>query len=153
MHLNKRNRGYILLEVVILLNVISLFIILNSKIIIENVTKANLYQINDDILTLSLDENNLINEAIIDINNNEEIYKNLIDSDQSNKVNYLYEYSKDSNFNIYINQGKIFLVRKSKSRDLYRVMIPKVKKRGNEEEIIIIPTSYIVYNLNFEEDL
>lgn len=148
MYLDKRNRGYILLEVLILLNVISLFIILNSKIIVENVTKANLYQINDDILTLSLDENNLINEAIIDINNNEEVYKNLIDSNKVTEVNYLYKYSRDSNLSIYIKEGKIFLVRKSKNGNLYRTMISKVKKRGDEEEIIIIPTSYIVYNLN-----
>lgn len=148
MHLDKRNRGYILLEVLILLNVISLFIILNSKIIVENVTKANLYEINDDILTLSLDENNLINEAIIDINNNEEVYKNLIDSNKVTEVNYLYKYSQDSNLNIRIKEGKIFLVRKSKRGNLYRTMISKVKKKGDEEEIIIIPTSYIVYNLN-----
>lgn len=148
MYLDKRNRGYILLEVLILLNVISLFIILNSKIIVENVTKANLYQINEDILTLSLDENKLINEAIIDINNNEEVYKNLIDSNKVTEVNYLYKYSQDSNLNIHIKEGKIFLVRKSKRGNLYRTMISKVKKKGDEEEIIIIPTSYIVYNLN-----
>ncbi len=148
MYLNKRKRGYILLEVLILLNVISLFIILNSKTIVENVTKARLYQINDDILTLRLDENNLIKEASLDINNNEEIYKNLIDSNKVTEVNYLYKYSKDSNLNIYIKEGKIFLIRKNKSGDLYRIMMHKVKKRGNKEEIIIIPTSYLAYNLN-----
>jgi competence protein ComGC len=147
-YLNKRKRGYILLEVLILLNVISLFIILNSKTIVENVTKARLYQINDDILTLRLDENNLIKEASLDINNNEEIYKNLIDSNKVTEVNYLYKYSKDSNLNIYIKEGKIFLIRKNKSGDLYRIMMHKVKKRGNKEEIIIIPTSYLAYNLN-----
>lgn len=149
MYLDKRNRGYILLEVLILLNIISIFILLNSKIIIENITKAKLYGINNDVLTLSRDENNLINEAIIDINSNEEIYKNLIDKDKVSEVDYLYQYSNDSNLSLKIKEGKIFLIRKNKAGDLYRAMISKLKIKGDREEIIILPTSYQEYNLNF----
>lgn len=148
MHLVKRNRGYILLEVLILLNIISILILLSSRIIVENITKAKLYQIKNDILTLSLDESSLIKEATIDINDNEELYENMKDSDKVNDVNYLYTYSKDSNLNIKIKEGKIFLIRKNKSGDLYRAMTSKIKKIEEEEKIILIPTSYIEYNLN-----
>lgn len=70
------------------------------------------------------------------------------DSDKVNDVNYLYTYSKDSNLNIKIKEGKIFLIRKNKSGDLYRAMTSKIKKIEEEEKIILIPTSYIEYNLN-----
>lgn len=149
MYLDKRNRGYILLEVLILLNIISIFILFNSKIIIENITKAKLYRINNDVLTLSRDENNLINEAIIDINSNEEIYKNLIDKDKASEVDYLYQYSNDSNLSLKIKEGKIFLIRQNQGGDLYRAMISKLKIKGDREEIIILPTYYQEYNLNF----
>lgn len=149
MYLDKRNRGYILLEVLILLNIISIFILLNSKIIIENITKAKLYGINNDVLTLSRDENNLINEAIIDINSNEEIYKNLIDKDKVSEVDYLYQYSNDNNLSLKIKEGKIFLIKQNQGGDLYRAMISKLKIKGDREEIIILPTYYQEYNLNF----
>lgn len=149
MYLDKRNRGYILLEVLILLNIISIFILLNSKIIIENITKAKLYGINNDVLTLSRDENNLINEAIIDINSNEEIYENLIDKDKVSEVDYLYQYSNDNNLSLKIKEGKIFLIKQNQGGDLYRAMISKLKIKGDREEIIILPTYYQEYNLNF----
>lgn len=148
MHLKKKNEGYILLEVLLLLGIISLLIVLNSKIIVQNISKVKLYEIEDDILTLSIDESALIDEANININNNEELCAKLKDSTKQNEINFNYEYSKDSNLYIKIVSGKIFLIKKSSSGNLYRGMKLKILNGDGGEKVTVIPTTYIEFNLN-----
>lgn len=148
MYLKKRKQGYILLEVLLLVGVVSFLLMVNSKVIVENITKSSLYQIKDDILTLSLNESNLIYEANLEINNSEELVETLADSNKVKSLNYNYTYSKDKNLKIKMVKGQMFLIRYENKKELYRLMDFKVKKIDDKEQIAITPTKYISYNLN-----
>lgn len=148
MYLKKRKQGYILLEVLLLVGVVSFLLMVNSKIIVENITKSSLYQIKEDILTLTLNESNLIYEANLEINNSEELVETLADSNKAKSLNYNYTYSKDKNLKIKMVKGQMFLIRYEKNKELYRWMDFKVKKVDDKEQIIITPKKYISYNLN-----
>ena len=74
MYLNKNN-GVIMLEVVMFLNVLLILIVLSSKMIIANVSKFSLYEIKEDILTLSSEEYELLNEVKESVLKDNEIIK------------------------------------------------------------------------------
>lgn len=148
MYLKKRKQGYILLEVLLLVAMVSFLLMVNSKIIVENITKSSLYKINDDILTLTLNESNLIYEANSEINNNKELIETLADSNKVDSFNYNYTYSKDNNLKLKMVKGQMFLIRYENKKEQYRWMDFKVKKVDDKEQIIITPTKYISYNLN-----
>ena len=68
----RKKQGVIMLEVLILLNILTILIIYNSKIIISNLSKCDLYEIKEDIFYVNDLEYGLLNEIVSLIENNEE---------------------------------------------------------------------------------
>ena len=54
-----KKHGVIMLEVLILLNILIVLIVLSSKTIVANSSKYSLYEIGEDVLTLTNEENQL----------------------------------------------------------------------------------------------
>ena len=55
-----KKHGVIMLEVLILLNILIVLIVLSSKTIVANSSKYSLYEIGEDVLTLTNEENKLV---------------------------------------------------------------------------------------------
>ena len=68
-----KKHGVIMLEVLILLNILIVLIVLSSKTIVANSSKYSLYEIGEDVLTLTNEENKLIEEVKEVIFNDQEI--------------------------------------------------------------------------------
>lgn len=137
-----------LIEVLFLFSVISLLLLVNSKIIIENMKKCSLYKINDDVLSLSSEESSLINEVILDITKNREIFEKIKNNDELKSFNYIHEYSKNNKLEIKIVNGKMFLIKNDRNSNLYRAMIFEIRKDKEIEKLVIIPEKYIAYNMD-----
>ena len=77
-----------MLEVVMLLNVLLILIVLSSKMIIANVSKFSLYEIKEDILTLSSEEYELLNEVKESVLKDNEIIKILKQYKEDRKLEF-----------------------------------------------------------------
>lgn len=142
MYLNKNN-GVIMLEVVMLLNVLLILIVLSSKMIIANVSKFSLYEIKEDILTLSSEEYELLNEVKESVLKDNEIIKILKQYKEDRNLEFQYTFSKNNNMQFIIKENEMFI----KEDDLrpyesIRKINVIVKEDENKTEIIFIPTLY-----------
>ena len=70
----KKKQGVIMLEVLILLNILIVLIIYNSKNIIANSSKTDLYKIKEDIFYLNESEYDLLKEVENLIKDDEEVF-------------------------------------------------------------------------------
>ena len=70
----KKKQGVVMLEVLILLNILIVLIVYNSKSIIANLSKTDLYEIKEDIFYLNESEYDLLKEVEDLIKNDEEIF-------------------------------------------------------------------------------
>ena len=90
-----KKQGAIMLEVLVLLNVLIVLIVLSSKTIVANSSKYSLYEIREDILTLTNEENELLKEVKELILNDQEILSKFKSYKEDNSVNYEYEFSEN----------------------------------------------------------
>ena len=142
MYLNKNN-GVIMLEVVMFLNVLLILIVLSSKMIIANVSKFSLYEIKEDILTLSSEEYELLNEVKESVLKDNEIIKILKQYKEDRNLEFQYTFSKNNNMQFIIKENEMFI--KEDDLRLYesiRKINVIVKEDENKTEIIFIPTLY-----------
>ena len=142
MYLNKNN-GVIMLEVVMLLNVLLILIVLSSKMIIANVSKFSIYEIKEDILTLSSEEYELLNEVKESVLKDNEIIKILKQYKEDRNLEFQYTFSKNNNMQFIIKENEMFI--KEDDLRLYesiRKINVIVKEDENKTEIIFIPTLY-----------
>ena len=114
-----------MLEVVMLLNVLLILIVLSSKMIIANVSKFSLYEIKEDILTLSSEEYELLNEVKESVLKDNEIIKILKQYKEDRNLEFQYTFSKNNNMQFIIKENEMF-----------------IKEDENKTEIIFIPTLY-----------
>ena len=70
----KKKQGVVMLEVLILLNILIVLIVYNSKTIIANLNKCDLYEIKEDIFYLNDLEYDLLKEVEDLIKKDEEIF-------------------------------------------------------------------------------
>ena len=108
MYLNKNN-GVIMLEVVMLLNVLLILIVLSSKMIIANVSKFSLYEIKEDILTLSSEEYEFLNEVKESVLKDNEIIKILKQYKEDRNLEFQYTFSKNNNMQFIIKENEMFI--------------------------------------------
>lgn len=138
-----KKQGVIMLEVLILLNILLVLIIYNSKIIIANSSKNEFYEIRDDILYVSELEYELLCEVKKEFKSNEQLksYLQTYKDDLSIKYNYIF--SKNKKLKFIIEEGKIYL-----SEDLgngiesIREMDFIFINNNHNIEIIFIPKLY-----------
>ena len=142
MYLNKNN-GVIMLEVVMLLNVLIILIVLSSKMIIANVSKFSLYEIKEDILTLSSEEYELLNEVKESVLKDNEIIKILKQYKEDRNLEFQYTFSKNNNMKFIIKENEMFIKEDDlRSYESIRKINVIVKEDENKTEIIFIPTLY-----------
>ena len=142
MYLNKNN-GVIMLEVVMLLNVLLILIVLSSKMIIANVSKFSLYEIKEDILTLSSEEYELLNEVKESVLKDNEIIKILKQYKEDRNLEFQYTFSKNNNMQFIIKENEMFIKEDDlRSYESIRKIKVIVKEDENKTEIIFIPTLY-----------
>ena len=142
MYLNKNN-GVIMLEVVMLLNVLLILIVLSSKMIIANVSKFSLYEIKEDILTLSSEEYELLNEVKESVLKDNEIIKILKQCKEDRNLEFQYTFSKNNNMQFIIKENEMFIKEDDlRSYESIRKINVIVKEDENKTEIIFIPTLY-----------
>ena len=142
MYLNKNN-GVIMLEVVMLLNVLLILIVLSSKMIIANVSKFSLYEIKEDILTLSSEEYELLNEVKESVLKDNEIIKILKQYKEDRNLEFQYTFSKNNNMQFIIKENEMFIKEDDlRSYESIRKINVIVKEDKNKTEIIFIPTLY-----------
>ena len=145
MYLNKNN-GVIMLEVVMLLNVLLILIVLSSKMIIANVSKFSLYEIKEDILTLSSEEYELLNEvkeSVLKDNEIIKILKILKQYKEDRNLEFQYTFSKNNNMQFIIKENEMFIKEDDlRSYESIRKINVIVKEDENKTEIIFIPTLY-----------
>ena len=142
MYLNKNN-GVIMLEVVMLLNVLLILIVLSSKMIIANVIKFSLYEIKEDILTLSSEEYEFLNEVKESVLKDNEIIKILKQYKEDRNLEFQYTFSKNNNMQFIIKENEMFIKEDDlRSYESIRKINVIVKEDENKTEIIFIPTLY-----------
>lgn len=142
MYLNKNN-GVIMLEVVMLLNVLIILIVLSSKVIIANVSKFSLYEIKEDILTLSSEEYEFLNEVKESVLKDNEIIKILKQYKEDRNLEFQYTFSKNNNMKFIIKENEMFIKEDDlRSYESIRKINVIVKEDENKTEIIFIPTLY-----------
>lgn len=132
-----------MLEVVMLLNVLLILIVLSSKMIIANVSKFSLYEIKEDILTLSSEEYELLNEVKESVLKDNEIIKILKQYKEDRNLEFQYIFSKNNNMQFIIKENEMFIKEDDlRSYESIRKINVIVKEDKNKTEIIFIPTLY-----------
>lgn len=132
-----------MLEVVMLLNVLLILIVLSSKMIIANVGKFSLYEIKEDILTLSSEEYELLNEVKESVLKDNEIIKILKQYKEDRNLEFQYTFSKNNNMQFIIKENEMFIKEDDlRSYESIRKINVIVKEDENKTEIIFIPTLY-----------
>ncbi|MBQ5696688.1 MAG: hypothetical protein IIV48_08575, partial [Clostridium sp.] len=93
----KKKQGVVMLEVLLLLNVLLVLIVCNSKIITNNLSKLQLYQIKEDILTLNDLEYEILKEVQELAKNNDEIAQVIKNHKEDLSIKYQYNFSGNEN--------------------------------------------------------
>ena len=139
MYLNKNN-GVIMLEVVMLLNVLLILIVLSSKMIIANVSKFSLYEIKEDILTLSSEEYELLNEVKESVLKDNEIIKILKQYKEDRNLEFQYTFSKNNNMQFIIKENEMFIKEDDlRSYESIRKINVIVKKMRTKQKLYLFP--------------
>lgn len=143
----KKKHGVIMLEVLILLNILIVLIVYNSKSIVAKSSKTNLYEIKEDIFYLKESEYDLLKEVEDLIKNDEEVF-NFISSYKENlNINYEHIFSKNENLKFIIYEGKLYLkeVLPSRTESIREVDVVFIDEGVEEIEIIFRPKLYKIF--------
>ena len=141
----KKKQGVVMLEVLLLLNVLLVLIVCNSKVITNNLSKIQLYQIKEDILTLNDLEYGILKEVQELTKNNDEIAQVIKNHKEDLSIKYQYNFSGNENLKFIIENGNIYLKEIFEGniegiREIKMILI----KNGEEEEVIFKPELYKV---------
>ena len=141
----KKKQGVVMLEVLLLLNVLLVLIVCNSKIITNNLSKLQLYQIKEDILTLNDLEYEILKEVQELAKNDDEIAQVIKNHKEELSIKYQYSFSGNENLKFIIENGNIYLKEIFEGniegiREIKMILI----KNGEEEEGIFKPELYKV---------
>ena len=141
----KKKQGVVMLEVLLLLNVLLVLIVCNSKIITNNLSKLQFYQIKEDILTLNDLEYEILKEVQELAKNNDEIAQVIKNHKEDLSIKYQYNFSGNENLKFIIENGNIYLKQIFEGniesiREIKMILI----KNGEEEEVIFKPELYKV---------
>lgn len=136
----KKKKGFILTEVLILCSILVLIISFYTKNVIGDIKKSTLYYINDDILTMNEEEYEFLDKVIENLKSDKDIIES-IDTEKFKSINYEFSYL---NLSFKISEGNTYMIENNGTSILYRKM-DLVLKNNN---LIIVPKYYIGYNLN-----
>ena len=138
-----KKHGVIMLEVLILLNILIVLIVLSSKTIVANSSKYSLYEIGEDVLTLTNEENKLIEEVKEVIFNDQEILNKFESYKDDNSISLEYCFSENENIKLIISNGNCFLNDvKSETSQLIRKIDCIFIENEESIDIIFVPSLY-----------
>lgn len=138
-----KKHGVIMLEVLILLNILIVLIVLSSKTIVANSSKYSLYEIGEDVLTLTNEENKLIEEVKEVIFNDQEILNKFESYKDDNSKSFEYCFSENENIKLIISNGNCFLNDvKSEISQLIRKIDCIFIENEESIDIIFVPSLY-----------
>lgn len=138
-----KKHGVIMLEVLILLNILIVLIVLSSKTIVANSSKYSLYEIGEDVLTLTNEENKLIEEVKEVIFNDQEILNKFESYKDDNSISFEYCFSENENIKLIISNGNCFLNDvKSETSQLIRKIDCIFIENEESINIIFVPSLY-----------
>lgn len=138
-----KKHGVIMLEVLILLNILIVLIVLSSKTIVANSSKYSLYEIGEDVLTLTNEENKLIEEVKEVIFNDQEILNKFESYKDDNSISFEYCFSENENIKLIISNGNCFLNDvKSEISQLIRKIDCIFIENEESIDIIFVPSLY-----------
>ena len=138
-----KKHGVIMLEVLILLNILIVLIVLSSKTIVANSSKYSLYEIGEDVLTLTNEENKLIEEVKEVIFNDQEILNKFESYKDDNSISFEYCFSENENIKLIISNGNCFLNDvKSETSQLIRKIYCIFIENEESIDIIFVPSLY-----------
>ena len=132
-----KKHGVIMLEVLILLNILIVLIVLSSKTIVANSSKYSLYEIGEDVLTLTNEE---VKEVIF---NDQEILNKFESYKDDNSISFEYCFSENENIKLIISNGNCFWNDvKSETSQLIRKIDCIFIENEESIDIIFVPSLY-----------
>lgn len=143
----KKKQGVVMLEVLILLNILIVLIVYNSKTIIANSNKYDLYEIKEDIFYLDDLEYDLLKEVEELIKNDEEIFAFINSYKDDLNINYEHIFSKNKNLKFIIYEGKLYLkeILPGKTESIREIDVIFIEDDKEEIETIFRPKLYKIF--------
>ena len=143
----KRKQGVVMLEVLLILNILIVLIVYNSKNITSNLNKLDFYEIKEDIFYLNDLEYNLLDEVEELIKNDEEIF-NLINSYKDDfSINYEYSFSENEKLKFLISEGKLYIreIFTGNNESIREVDVVFIEGNNEEVQIVFRPKLYKMF--------
>lgn len=130
-----------MIEVLLLINILIVLIVYNSKTIISNSSKYKVYKIKEDILTLSNTEKIILKEIEDRVKSDKEMLECVLRYKNDTNVNYKYNLSNNNSSSFNIEHNRMYLKYKDEKR---HITLREVEVRfvGSNKEIIFIPKLY-----------
>lgn len=143
----KKKQGVVMLEVLILLNILIVLIVYNSKTIIANLNKCDLYEIKEDIFYLNDLEYDLLNEVEDLIKNDEEMFVLINSYKDDLSINYEYSFSENEKLKFVIYEGKLYLKETfpGKTESIREIDVVFIEDDKEEVEIVFKPKLYKMF--------
>lgn len=143
----KKKQGVVMLEVLLLLNILIVLIVYNSKTIIANLNKCDLYEIKEDIFYLNDLEYDLLNEVEDLIKNDEEMFVLINSYKDDLSINYEYSFSENEKLKFVIYEGKLYLKETfpGKTESIREIDVVFIEDDKEEVEIVFKPKLYKMF--------
>lgn len=134
-----KKRGFVLLESIIALTFLLILFDFGLNIIFNNYLKGKIYYYYEDRLTLSFEENKIINSFNLYVKKNIEKYNEAKEeATKGKKEQIFYKDLEYKNYYVIINDKYINIVEERSGKRRYVEIIEKKK----EKEIYFIPSGY-----------
>lgn len=143
----KKKQGVVMLEVLLLLNILIVLIVYNSKTIIANLNKCDLYEIKEDIFYLNDLEYDLLNEVEDLIKNDEEMFVLINSYKDDLSINYEYSFSENEKLKFLICEGKLYIkeIFPGKNESIREIDVVFIEDDKEEVEIVFKPKLYKMF--------
>lgn len=143
--IKEKKKGFVLIESLGILLMVSFFSLFLNKIIVNNIKKSNVYYTKEDIRTLSLNQEEVLIEAITYINKNSELkdkVKGNIENDKNEYFKEIIKSSKYKDLSIVVSNEAIYIEEIKSNLKKIIVLESKLKFIKNQEIIMLIPKYY-----------
>ncbi|MBX7279549.1 hypothetical protein [Clostridium chauvoei] len=143
--IKEKKKGFVLIESLGILLMVSFFSLFLNKIIVNNIKKSNVYYTKEDIRTLSLNQEEVLIEAITYINKNSELKDKIKGNIENDKNEYFKEIIKSSKYkdlSIVVSNEAIYIEEIKSNLKKIIVLESKLKFIKNQEIIMLIPKYY-----------
>ena len=143
----RKKQGVVMLEVLLLLNILIVLIVYNSKNITSNLNKLDLYEIKEDILYLNNLEYSLLNEVEELIKNDDEIFALINSYNDDFSINYEYSFSENEKLKFLISEGKLYIkeIFPGNNESIREIDVVFIEDNKEERQIVFRPKLYKMF--------